>query len=177
VNSIISVLPLTVIPGRIEILGIPAHVQEALSPYQSNPDTSDKREVDPTDPSPAPSTSSISYNAESGSTTPLMLSWPLPVIVSSGNPDNPPVLEHVTEPTKSSTYLLDPGLASEGTSSRKSVSITTSAILHVVEESSDAYPPLKSVARHLCLVLDNCEVQSPPTYSTHDTHNYISNWR
>ena len=176
-TALFQLLPLTVIPGCIEILGIPAHVQEALIPDQSDLDTSDEWEVNPTDPSPAPSTSSILYNMESGGTTPLMLSQPLPVIVSSGNPDNPPILERVPEPAKSSTHLLDPGLASEGTSSRKSISVTTSAILHGVEESSGTYPPLKSVARHLCLVLDNCEVWSLPTYSTHDTHNYTSNQR
>ena len=41
--------------------------------------------------------------------------------------------------------------------------LTLPQMLPVPVFSFDAvnYPPLKSIATHLCIVLDNCEVQSP----------------
>ena len=87
-----------------------------------------------------------------------MLPQPLPV--PSSTTDNPPDLDCVREPAKSSIHALNPGATLEDLSNRKStVSATADAILRGVEESSNAYPLLKSVARHLCLVLDNSEVQ------------------
>lgn len=35
------------------------------------------------------------------------------------------------------------------------------SILRTVKESSNAYPPLKSIAEHLYFILNNCEVWSP----------------
>jgi hypothetical protein len=79
-----------------------------------------------------------------------MLSQPLPVLVSPGNKENPPILDHVQRPAESPTHALDPSATSENTSNQKSpVFVTPKLILRGVEESSNAYPPLKSVARHL----------------------------
>ena len=51
----------------------------------------------------------------------------------------------------------------EAQQSRKlTASVETKSILRRVKESSGAYPPLKSVAENLCLILDNCEVWHPP---------------
>jgi len=48
---------------------------------------------------------------------------------------------------------------SKGKSSWKSTaSSTAKLLLRTVEKSSDAFPPLKSVAGGLCAILDNCEV-------------------
>jgi len=41
---------------------------------------------------------------------------------------------------------------------KPTVSPETKLILRRVKESSNAYPPLKSVAEGLCFILDNCEV-------------------
>jgi hypothetical protein len=72
------------------------------------------------------------------------------------------VLDRVREPARLSTHALDPGSASEDTSNQKSTAPTTpNAILRGIAESSDTYLPLKSVAKRLCSILDNCEVQSP----------------
>ena len=35
---------------------------------------------------------------------------------------------------------------------------TTKLAIHLVKESSDVFPPLKSVAGGLCAILDHCEV-------------------
>jgi hypothetical protein len=89
------------------------------------------------------------------------LSQPLPVLVSPGNKENPPILDHVRRPAESLTHALDPGATSENTLNQKSpVFVTPKLILCGVEESSNAYPPLKSVVRHLSVILDHCEVQS-----------------
>jgi len=41
---------------------------------------------------------------------------------------------------------------------KPTVSAETKLILRGIKESPNAYPPLKSVAESLCLILDNCEV-------------------
>jgi hypothetical protein len=162
VNNIVSVVVLIVSPGNVDTPAVPGHVQEALSPDQSEPNAADKEEVNPLNPSPVLSAPSISHGAESGGTTLSTLFQPLPVAVSSRNTDNPPVLDQVQESAKSPTHLLDSSAPSQDTSDQKSTaSATPNLILRGVEESSGAYPPLKSVARCLCLVLDNCEVQPP----------------
>ena len=136
----------------------PGHVQEARGSNQNEPE----QEINPTDPSPAPSAPSVSHGAESGGTTLSTLSRPLPVTVSSHNPDDPPALERVREPAESLTHALDPGVASEDTPNRRrTTSATVDVILRGVEESSNAYPPLKSVAKCLFVILNNCEVRSP----------------
>jgi hypothetical protein len=136
----------------------PGHVQEALSSDKSEPE----HEIILANPSPTPSAPSMLHGAESGGTTLSTLSQPLPGTVSSGNAGNPPVLDYVQEPAKSLTHPPDPGAVFEEVLDRKStVSAIPNVILHEVEESSNAYSPLKSVARYLCVILDNCEVRSP----------------
>ena len=150
-------LPLIVSSGNIDAPAAPVHVQEALNPDQSEPE----HEINPADPSSAPSDPLISRDAESGGITLSMFSQPLPGTVSSGNTNNPPILEYVQEPAKSSTHPLDPGAVSDEVLNRKSTaSVIPSVILRGVEESSNAYSPLKSVAGCLRVILDNCEVRS-----------------
>jgi hypothetical protein len=146
--------------GNVDTPAAPGHVQEAFSSGQSEPNAADERQVSPTNPSP--SAPSISYDAEPGGTTLLTLSKPLPLSVSSDKADNPYILDHVREPARLSTHALDPGSASEDTSNQKpTVPTTPNAILRGIAESSNTYLPLKSVAKRLCSILDNCEVQSP----------------
>jgi hypothetical protein len=162
VNSLVSVVVLIVFSGSVDALVVPSNVQETLSSDQSEPNATDTQEVNPVDPSPAPPAPSILHSAESGSAALSTLSQPLPVTVPSSTTDNPPDLDCVREPAKSSIYALNPGATSEDVSNRKSTaSATANEILRGVEGSSNAYPLLKSVARHLCLVLDNSEVQLP----------------
>ena len=50
-------------------------------------------------------------------------------------------------------------VADETQQNRKPTTLAEAkSTLHGVKESSNAYPPLKSVAEHLCIVLDKCEV-------------------
>jgi hypothetical protein len=142
----------------IDIPAVPGHIEEALSSYQSEP----KREFNPADTSPTtPPAPSISHGAEPSSTSPSTTLQPLPATISSGSADNSPVLNRIREPAKPSTHTLDSSTASEDTLNRKSAaSAAANAMLHLVEESPVAYPPLKSVAKHLRLILDNCKVQS-----------------
>jgi hypothetical protein len=150
-------LPLIVSSGNVDSPAAPGHVQEALCSDQNEPG----QEANPVDPSPAPSVPSISHGGEPGSTTLPTLPQPPPVTVSLSDADSPPILDHVWEPSKSSTHLLDPGVTSEDTPNRNPASSTAIiSILRGVGESSEAYPPLKSVARSLCVILDNCEVRS-----------------
>jgi hypothetical protein len=162
VNSLVSVVALTISSGNVDAPVVPSNIQQVLSSDQSEPNAADKQKVNPVDPSPTPPAPSILHSAGSGSAALSTLSQPLAVTVPSSTMDNPPDLDCVREPAKSSIHALNPGATSEDISNRKSTaSAAANAILRGVEESSDAYPPLKSVARHLCLVLDNCEVRSP----------------
>ena len=150
-------LPLIASSGNMDTSAAPGHLQEALSPDQSKPE----HEINPADPSFAPSNPSISQGAESGGITLSAFPQPLPGTVSSGNTNNYPILEYIQEAVKSSTHPLDPGAMSEEVSNQKSTaSATPSVILRGVEESSNAYSPLKSVAGCLRVILDNCEVRS-----------------
>ena len=132
-------------------------------------------EVSPADPSDVPSTPLISDGGEFNSVTTPQLSQPLPVTIPSGNTEDPFIVDRVREPVKLPTYALDPSAAPEDTSSRESAaSATANVILSEVKESSDAYTPLKSIARYLCIILDNCEVWFPPIDSIHSPHSYTS---
>ena len=63
--------------------------------------------------------------------------------------------------TKSSDDTADSGPASKNKSSRKSTAYSTTKLaIHMVKESSDAFPPLKSVAGGLSAILKHCDVRS-----------------
>lgn len=44
---------------------------------------------------------------------------------------------------------------------KSTASVEAKSTLRRVKESSYVYPPLKSIAKHLYFILDNCEVQPP----------------
>jgi hypothetical protein len=162
VNSLVSVVVLIVSSGNVDAPVVPSNVQEALSSDQNEPNAADMQEVNPVNLSPAPPAPSVLHSAESGSAALSMLPQPLPVTVPSSTTDNPPDLDCVQESATSSIHALVPSAVSEDTSDRKPIASTTAnVILRGVGESPDAYPPLKSIARHLYLILDNCEVRSP----------------
>ena len=152
----------------MDTLAIPGRIEEAFNFDQGEPNAADQREVNSVDPSPAPSTPSISRGAESSGTTLSAFSQPLSVTVSSSSTDNPPVLDRVRDPAKLSTHPLGPGAAFA----------TPYLILHGVEEATYAYLPLKYIAKRLCVILNNCEVRPhPTTHSIHDAHIYTSERR
>lgn len=124
-------------------------VQEAFTFDQSEPDAADKGEGNPANPSPTPS---ISHGVESGGTTLSMLFQLLSVSDSSGGTENPATLDRIREFIESSIHPFDPDTVFESTSK-------PSVMLHEVVGSPVAYPPLKSIARRLCVVVDNCQVQ------------------
>ena len=56
----------------------------------------------------------------------------------------------------------DPRAAPKSQLDPKSLEVSgVKSILHGVNESPDAFPPLKSTAKTLCFILDNCKVQPP----------------
>jgi len=60
---------------------------------------------------------------------------------------------------KSSYYIVDPSAAYEKKSNWKSSAYSTTKLaIHMVKESSDAFPPLKSVAGGLSAILKHCDV-------------------
>ena len=65
---------------------------------------------------------------------------------------------------------LNSAAVDETQQNRESVaSAEARSILRGVKESSNAYPPLKSIAERLWLILDNCKVYLPHANPTHDT--------
>ena len=61
---------------------------------------------------------------------------------------------------KSSDNTIGPGAAPENQSDWKSTAYaTTKLAINLVKESSDAFPPLKSVAGGLSAILDHCDVR------------------
>ena len=61
---------------------------------------------------------------------------------------------------KSLDHTVNPGVAPENKSDRGSTAYaTTKLAINLVKESSDAFPPLKSVAGGLSAILDHCDVR------------------
>ena len=72
---------------------------------------------------------------------------------------------------KSSDYIVDPSAAYEKKPSWKSTAYaTTKLAIHMMKESSDAFPPLKSVAGGLSAILKHCDVHPSSYHPTHDAH-------
>ena len=77
-------------------------------------------------------------------------------MVPSGNLDHSAIRHYDQEPARISSNVID-------TSNLKSsVDSTAKSTLRRIAESSNIYFPLKSVAKDLCFVLDNCKVWSLP---------------
>ena len=78
-----------------------------------------------------------------------------PLTVPPGNLNQSAIRHHDQEPALVSSNVID-------TSSLKSsVDSAAKSTLRRIAESSKTYFPLKSVAKNLCFILDNCEVWSP----------------
>ena len=70
-------------------------------------------------------------------------------------PDHDPEVAHPDESLEPSTA------ADEKESNSKSTASATTELLRGVRDSAGGFGPLKSVARSLCSILDNCEVWPP----------------
>jgi len=82
----------------------------------------------------------------------------IPLTVSSAHIDTPAVPDHAQEVLRPNEG--QPSGADENRSNLKSLASSTAKIfLRGVNESADAFPPLKSVAGGLCYILENCEVR------------------
>ena len=64
--------------------------------------------------------------------------------------------------TNSAGGATDPSAAPKSQSDPKSLEVSgAKSILHGVNESADAFPPLKSTAKTLCFILNNRKVRPP----------------
>ena len=80
--------------------------------------------------------------------------------MNAGTSAVPSPIQEATHPNKSK-----PNTAGEKKSGWKStVSATAKLLLRGVNESADAFGPLKSVTGGLCFILENCEVCSSHVY-------------
>jgi len=61
-------------------------------------------------------------------------------------------------------------LQSDKSDWKHTTSSAAKLFLRTVKETSDAFPPLKSVAGGLCAILDNCEVRSTFVRLSHDAY-------
>jgi hypothetical protein len=115
-------------------------------------------------PTSVPSTS---QNPESsGMRTTSFRAIRLVTIGNTGSSDRiESVLSQSQGHSKSSNYIVDPTAAYEKKPSWKSTAYaTTKLAIDMVKESSDVFPPLKSVVGGLSAILQHCDVRS--IYST-----------
>jgi len=88
----------------------------------------------------------------------------LPLIVTS---DNVGTSDYGSEVVRPDETLEPTTAADERAPNRKSTVFATVKLLRGVRDSAGAFGPLKSVARYLCFILDDCEVwPSPRTYNS-----------
>ena len=60
---------------------------------------------------------------------------------------------------------------------KSTASATAKLFLRGVGESSDAFPPLKTVALALCFILGHCEVRPHSVHSIHNAYSHPSEQR
>jgi len=121
-------------------------------------DSGTSREVEQVHPSPS--------TGEPGSARTFSFQL-LYLIVSSDNTDTSTVPDHTSEDICSNQSTEPNTAANENKWNWKSTaSETAKLLLRGVRDSADTFPLLKSTARGLCFILDNCEVWSSPAYAT-----------
>ena len=109
------------------------------------------------------------------SQTTYLIALSLRNVAHSYNSDGRRSVSNVAESAEpgSSNPVAGPGLVDENRSNLRSLVCSgAKLILKGVNESADAFGPLKSVAGGLCFILDHCEVRRPPPHfpSTTLTH-------
>lgn len=77
-----------------------------------------------------------------------------------------------TKRSEPSKQTVEPSATDENKSNWKSTTYaTTKLAINMVKESSDVFPPLKSVAGCLSAILDHCDVSLSPCHVSLDTHD------
>lgn len=80
---------------------------------------------------------------------------------ANSNPIRSGLSKSQSERPNISNYIVDPSAAYEKRSSHKSTAYSaTKLAINMVKESSDAFPPLKSVVGGLSAILNHCDVRS-----------------
>ena len=143
------------IEGR-EVGGGNLHLRLGVGPSQGGNNTDEER-VHQVNPSPSESNESTTTY------------WSLP---SSDNIDISAVPDPVQQALGVSEGESGPADADK-LGWRSTASAMAKSFFRMVKESQNAYPPLKSIAECLYIVLNNCEVWSP-TYSTYNSHERYS---
>ena len=144
------------------------HVQTEGGSSRERRDADGKR-VDRADPPPRldivnveTSSLSISQGGESESTW-TALCYPPPLIDDAGD-------SAVPDPVR----VDDAATSKDKPDWKSTASSAAKLLLRTVEKTSDAFPPLKSVAAGLCAVLDNCEVRFTVVRSVRDAYSLRS---
>ena len=84
----------------------------------------------------------------------------LPLIVPSDGGDASTAPDHGPEVLRPDESIEPSAAADKNESNWRSTVSTTAELLRTVKETSDAFPPLTSVAGGLCTILENFEVWS-----------------
>jgi len=82
----------------------------------------------------------------------------LSLIVPSGNLDTPALPDHGPEVVRPDESLEPSAAADEENPNSKPTASPTAELLREVRDSPGGYGLLKSVAKSICSILDNCEV-------------------
>jgi len=106
---------------------------------------------------PSPSTPWISHGGRSDSTRTYLFQSP-PLIAPFDNVDASALPGCEPEVVRPDETIEPSVIVDEKKSSRKPTASATAGLLRGVRDSAGAFGPLKSVARSLCFVLENCEV-------------------
>jgi len=109
---------------------------------------------------PSPSTPWISHGGKPNSTR-TYLFWLPPLITPSDNAGDSTLPECEPEVVRPDETIEPSVAVDEKKSSCKPTASATAGLLRGVRDSAGAFGPLKSVARSLCFVLENCEVWPP----------------
>ena len=179
--------------GIRDLLRLPRKHRRARSNVQSEVNTSQGRRVDlGTLPRSEPNLGigssillepvlSASENRESNGTWTTALRVIYLTILSrdAGNfasdPTQPIAGTAQTEHSEPPEHTVKPGTADENKQDWKSTAYAaTKLAINIVKESSDTFPPLKSVVGGLSAILDHCDVRSIPRTIPYNPHDYPS---
>jgi len=101
----------------------------------------------------------------------------LSLIVLSEDIDTSTAPDHVSEGLRPDKHVTPSVTADEKKSYCKPVASATAELLRGMRDSANTFGPLKSIARSLCFILDNCEVWLPSSRLTHDAYDHSSERR
>jgi hypothetical protein len=152
--------------ARSEANPIGAPSKTDLAVPRSTESSPDLRIGSSTLPTPSPLT--LGDQESSGMRTtlfPAIYLTILPLNIANNNPTRSAPSEGHLE---SSSHTVDPTTTHENKSTWKSTAYSTTKLaINMVKESSDIFPPLKSVAGGLSAILQHCDVRSTSLIPPH----------